>query len=277
MKKIYTTLFLIGIAILSNAAERTWIISNGFSIPVNNSSLTSGSPTIYTTTSQNGNWPSTLCTSNCSEGLEIALNYKTVTKNSIYAPSSSPLKGYVFGGALQIDGQASQTTPPTIPSLDYFSVNVSGNATISIYCIPKDANSKTLNIANSAGTVIGTFTTSSNNSTSNTEYLSATYTGGATKLTIYPTYTRDYNVSCLFIYAITVIDNPTTEDYSAQAETKLKKLGLELQNENAEEVVIYNLSGIKVLSSYQTSINISALPQGLYVAKTANGCMKFIR
>jgi hypothetical protein len=57
----------------------------------------------------------------------------------------------------------------------------------------------------------------------------------------------------------------------------LKKAGDALVNPTALSVEVYSVTGVKVLTSAKTSINVSELPQGVYVAKTAKGSLKFIK
>jgi len=50
-----------------------------------------------------------------------------------------------------------------------------------------------------------------------------------------------------------------------------------LVNPTALSVEVYSVTGVKALTSNKTSINVSALPLGVYVAKTAKGTLKFIK
>lgn len=55
----------------------------------------------------------------------------------------------------------------------------------------------------------------------------------------------------------------------------LKKTGSELINSTSLTVDIYNTLGARVLSTKETSINLSSLTKGVYVAKTDAGVLKF--
>lgn len=284
MKKIYIALTLLSFAFFANATERVWVIGNG--IELKSDTAWASLPLVYTTKKttalDNTSWTATKVTGDLTlnpTGLEISKNNKVWGKSKP-AATGSYFSGYTFGQTYQIDGLTPGVIEPAIPNRSYFAFNVAGNATITIYCNPKDAVSKTLNIVNESGDIVGTFVTNAVSSTNaaSTETVTSIYTGPATKLTVYPTYALNFNINCLYIYAISVIDTPpTTNNYSAQAETKLMKVGEVLQNEEAEDVVVYNLSGVKVLSSHETEIQISALPKGIYVANTAKGSMKFIK
>ncbi|NDP20537.1 MAG: hypothetical protein GZ091_05605 [Paludibacter sp.] len=55
----------------------------------------------------------------------------------------------------------------------------------------------------------------------------------------------------------------------------LKKSGNELVNPTNLEVIVYNTLGARILNSKESSINLSGLTKGVYVAKTNAGVLKF--
>jgi len=57
----------------------------------------------------------------------------------------------------------------------------------------------------------------------------------------------------------------------------LSKVNGELANPTNLDVEIYNVLGAKVLTSKAPSISISSLADGVYVAKTAQGTLKFVK
>jgi len=282
MKKIYLALAILTSALAANAAttERVWLFGNfGLSLPADNSSAPLTAPETYTTAKttplDETTWTGTKCTSPCSLGLELCKNYKISAASK---PDPNGTYG-TFGGRFQLDGFSTAIAPPAIPTTSYLAFNVAGNAAITLYCNPKDAVAKTLNVVNSSGTVLTTASTTatSSSSSTNAEIVTINYTGPATRLTIYPTYALNFNISCLYIYAIRVVDNTSTEVNESTTEVALKKVGEQLQNDEAEEVEVYTVLGAKVLSSSKTAIDISGLASGVYIAKTPTGSMKFIK
>lgn len=63
----------------------------------------------------------------------------------------------------------------------------------------------------------------------------------------------------------------------AIASDLLKKVGSELVNPTNLDVEVYSVSGVKVLSSSAASISVSGLANGAYIAKTAEGTLKFVK
>lgn len=279
MKRIYLMLLIFATCLFANATERLWNFTNGKGMPVNVNYYSSQLPapefytTVLTVPADYTSWISTLCTSSCSQGLELCKNYKIAGVSKV-----NPTFG-TFSGDFQLDGLTPAVTPPAIPTTSYLSFNVDGNVDITLYCNPKDAVAKILNVVNSSGVVVQTITTSAVSSPLNTnaEVITVTYTGPATKLTIYPTYSYNYNISCLFIYAIAVKDNPPTIINENVAAVAIKKVGNQIQNDKAASVEIYTVLGAKVLVSSETSIDISGLASGVYIARTSSGSLKFIK
>jgi hypothetical protein len=74
-----------------------------------------------------------------------------------------------------------------------------------------------------------------------------------------------------------VTDSSTSPVSETQTASNLKKAGDTLINEEGQEVEIYTVLGTKVLSSTETSIDISALANGVYIAKTPTGSLKFVK
>ncbi|MBN1463041.1 MAG: hypothetical protein JXK08_09710 [Flavobacteriaceae bacterium] len=63
----------------------------------------------------------------------------------------------------------------------------------------------------------------------------------------------------------------------AIASELLKKVANELVNPTNLEVEVYSVAGVKVLSSSAASISVSGLANGAYIAKTAEGTLKFVK
>lgn len=280
MKKIYLTLVVLAFLCAANATERMWIFANfGLSLPVDYSASPLSGPEIYTTVKtiplDETSWTGTNCTSSCSQGLELCKNYKISTAAK---PDQAGVYGS-FGARFQLDGLTPAVVPPAIPVTSYLAFEVIGNATITLWCNPKDAAAKPMNVVNSSGAVVATGTTSAVSSGSNpyAELVTINYTGAATRLTIYPTYALNQNISCLYIYAIKVVDSPPTDIQENQVTAPLKKVGNQIQNEEAASVEIYTVLGAKVLASSETSIDIAGLASGVYIARTSTGSLKFIK
>jgi hypothetical protein len=287
MKRI-SLLLLLTISFLpfinaGTTTQRTWIIGNfGIDYATANHSTTQlSAPEVYTTVLVTPNDPSTWtgtkqtgALSANPTGLEVCPNYR-ISSASKADPNTTTGYG-TFGGKMQLQGFATAVVSPAIPTTSYLSFNVSGSATIKIYCNPVDATTKTLNFANTAGTVVNTVTSSAVSSSNNSyaEVLTVSYTGGATKLTIYPTFS---NTAYLYIYAIDVVESTTTDIQEHSNDINIKQAGNILENSDGENIEIYTITGNKVLSSNQTSIDLSNLSGGVYIAKTAKGSIKFIR
>lgn len=282
MKKIYLTLIVVASLVTASAGERMWIFSNGFTFPIDNSGTSLPAPEIYTTVKtiplDEASWTATKCVSSCSQGLELCKNYK-ISSAAKPSDANTPSTYGEFGARFQLDGLTPAVVPPAIPVTSYLAFEVIGNATITLWCNPKDAVAKTMNVVNSNGTFVTTATTSAVSSSSNSyaEIVTINYTGSATKLTIYPTYALNQNISCLYIYAIKVVDTATSDLNEASSALALKKAGNQLINNEGELIEIYTVMGAKVLASAQTSIDISNLAPGVYIAKTATGSMKFVK
>lgn len=279
MKKIYSSFLFLSVILFANATERTWIINSGKGFEAINHSISGNelsAPEVYTTIKQvaldNASWTSTKVSGQLDSyptGLELSSTYKIALNNKTFTLSDGSTSTTDL--RLQLTGLAS--VPTSIPTANYVAFNVDGNATITLNCLTTTTTgSSTINLMNTSSSVVATANCTTGSSNITTEVITINYTGSATKLYLFSSTTTGINV-----YSITVVDNPATETYSAQAETKLKKVGSILQNEEAEDVVVYNLSGVKVLSSHETEIQISALPKGVYVANTAKGSMKFIK
>ena len=87
-----------------------------------------------------------------------------------------------------------------------------------------------------------------------------------------------YGDNGIYVYGIDATNvGPITGIKDAISSDLLKKAGDALVNPTALSVEVYSVTGVKALTSNKTSINVSALPLGVYVAKTAKGTLKFIK
>lgn len=279
MKRVYLLILLAIISfVVLNARERVWLFGNGFTIPTDNSSSMLPAPELWNTVKlvafDETSWTASLCSSSCTDALEVCKNYRLSAASK---PDPDGVYGS-FGGRIRLDGPNPAVSLPSLPVTSYLAFNVLGNTTIIIYCNPSDAVAKTLNVANSSGSLVGSTTSSAIATTSatNAEKLTINYSGAATKLTIYPTWTYSTGTSILNVYAIKVIDTATTSIDEA-SKIVLKKVGNQLLNENALAVEIFTVLGAKVLASSETSIDISGLASGVYIARTPTGSIKFIK
>jgi hypothetical protein len=73
------------------------------------------------------------------------------------------------------------------------------------------------------------------------------------------------------------IEKLTAASSDAISSSLLKKVADELVNPTNLEVEVYSVSGVKVLTSSEASISISGLANGAYIAKTAEGTLKFVK
>lgn len=280
MKKIYLSLFLFIVTLTAQAGDRVWNFYYGFPVE-NHSSFSLSSPVNYTTAKQvaldETSWSATLCAgtlvSGCEQGLELCPNFKIAGA----AKADSAYFFKEFGGRMQLYGFTSPNVPPTIPTENYFSFNVDGDVTVKFYLNPKLDGALTLNVINTTGSLVGTMTTSALGDGLNlfAEEPTFEYTGPATTLTFYPTYT---NLTSMYIYAIQVTDVVATSTENAIESTfSLKKVGSQLQNDEGASVEVYSITGSKVLSSTETRIDIAGLSSGVYIARTPTGSMKFMK
>lgn len=276
MKKIYLSLIILGFLLNANATERVWNFTNGFQIKdYSSANLAQAEP--WTSIKNAGTdytaYTATKCLSSCTQALELCKNYKTITKTK--ADTATTFGN--FGQAFNFSGSATIPTATAIPVVDYIAINVAGNVNISFYCNPQTAVARTFRIVNSSGVVVNTLVTSAVSSPGNpgTEVITASYVGPATKLTIYPAFD---NTSIVFLYAVICNDNPPAAiNEVASSKVTVKKVGNQLQNEQAEQVQIYTVLGSKIMSSSETTIDISGLANGVYIARTVNGSLKFIK
>lgn len=74
-----------------------------------------------------------------------------------------------------------------------------------------------------------------------------------------------------------VINDVPGSSSNAIASSLLSKVNQELVNPTNLEVEVYSVSGVKVLSSSAASISVSGLANGAYIAKTAEGTLKFVK
>lgn len=74
-----------------------------------------------------------------------------------------------------------------------------------------------------------------------------------------------------------VVGDASTAIPGVVADNLLMKRGDELVNPTNLKVDIYNISGASVLNSNESSINLSGLPRGVYIANTNAGALKFIK
>lgn len=76
---------------------------------------------------------------------------------------------------------------------------------------------------------------------------------------------------------ISKIERTTSGSNDAISSSLLSKVADELVNPTNLEVEVYSVSGVKVLTSSAASISVSGLANGAYIAKTAEGTLKFVK
>ncbi|MDD3319827.1 MAG: hypothetical protein PHS59_00070 [Paludibacter sp.] len=76
--------------------------------------------------------------------------------------------------------------------------------------------------------------------------------------------------------AIAWVIDGTSGFSTVLAASLLNKVGNELVNPTNLEVEVYNTLGARVISSKETSIPVTGLANGVYVAKTTKGYLKFV-
>ena len=84
-------------------------------------------------------------------------------------------------------------------------------------------------------------------------------------------------VGLIYIAQIQVSSENLVNNIENATTKTLSKAGSNLINTDNLEVDIYNITGTKVLTSTESEINVSGLSQGVYVAKTNQGILKFVK
>lgn len=72
-----------------------------------------------------------------------------------------------------------------------------------------------------------------------------------------------------------VVAGNTTGIHTVVPTNLLNKMGDQLVNPDNLDVAIYNIMGVRILSTKETAINVSGLSKGVYIAKTKAGVLKF--
>lgn len=123
------------------------------------------------------------------------------------------------------------------------------------------------------------------------DFANSTVTGGtstSTSVVAGGTFSLTANSTSVTITSVTVgsttykpkfmsVNVTTTGIKDAISSDLLNKAGDALVNPTALSVEVYSVTGVKILTSNKTSINVSELPTGVYVAKTDKGVLKFIK
>ncbi len=258
MKKVYLLLmFFVASTMLVNATDKTWEFSSDGSVQQDNSSTHLSAPYDF-------------------NGLELSPDFRVGN-----TPKNDPRSGVENLGNLshylRLHGASPAVSTPTIPTLDYVSFDVDGDAEIRILALNVISTPQTIRCVNSVGVEVGTFTSTLFSTSSDTcQVLKIFYNGPATTMTLYNTSgsASDY----MRIWAVEVRPYVPTANANAVASTfVLRKVGAQLQNTTSESVDVYTIQGSKVLSSSDTNIDISGLAVGIYIASTPSGSMKFIK
>ncbi len=159
----------------------------------------------------------------------------------------------------------------------YFEFNVTAASTISVYAKSGSSENRVLYILDVTNNVILNSTDYTLPSDGTKKQITAT-TSGACKVVVAGGATvgtlGDGTGGSISVYGISY--GPATAVKDAISSDLLKLAGDVLVNPTNLEVEVYSVAGVKVLSSSDASINVSAL-SGAFVAKTAEGTLKFVK
>ncbi|MDR3704523.1 MAG: hypothetical protein P4L28_01285 [Paludibacteraceae bacterium] len=268
MKKLFLAVALVAASLSAGAlTSPTYtffapnsVTENGTAVTAD-VTLTSGNSATFVSTATGGSGTLTYVTTSTSAP---SYNYKTT--NSAF---------HIYGNAGTTSADSVQLYSRfTIPNKSTFTLGAftttGGNLTV--HYAPNGTTTRGITVSVN-GTVV--LTSAPASYTTKYEYVSAstplaagTYAAGTVVITGY--------TNTILLYGID-IDGVTLGIKDAISSDILKKTGDALVNPTALSVDVYSVTGVKALTSNKTSINVSALPQGVYVAKTAKGTLKFIK
>lgn len=239
MKKLFLAVALIATTFTANAVDKIWDISN----------FTVASYEVWTVVDQLG------------LGADVAKAIAIDANNKTYGTYSCT-KRLKMGGSGEV-GVAR-----------YLAIKVDGNSTLGIavmssssgvdrWCQIKTASGVFVDSVSAPGVTDGLIKPVS-------------YVGGPTTLCLFSS-NSGINFYVITATNVTAGDPTPVAVSDAIASSLLSKVGNDLVNPTNLEVEVYSVLGAKVLTSSAASISVSGLASGVYVAKTAEGTLKFIK
>jgi hypothetical protein len=198
------------------------------------------------------------------DGLTFNNGTNTNTNFCAITTNNKTINGVPYTHRMQLNGAGYGTgANSAAPTQRYLSFNVSGNSTIQ-YAFITGSSSATRSIIISDGTQVLKAESDANVGT----YGTYSYTGGAATLYV-------YGDAAINIYMLAVSNlAAAVQQISADL---LAKQGDALVNPTGLEVEILSVTGASVLKSSEASISLASLPKGIYIAKTSQGTLKFIK
>jgi len=245
MKKIVLLVAFAATVFAASAVDKTWIF-DGSSAFGTGPGLTGAQET------------KTIDGLTFNNGTNTNTNFCAITTNT------KTINGVTYTHRMQTNGAGfAGGADQGVPTQRYLSFNVNGNSTIQ-YAFITGSSSATRSIIISDGTSVLNSLSDSNTGT----YGSYSYTGGAATLYV-------YGDAAINIYMLAVT-NLTAAVQQVSADL-LAKQGDALVNPTGLEVEVLSVTGTSVLKSSDLTISLATLPKGIYIAKTSEGTLKFIK
>lgn len=259
MKKLFLAVALVAASFSASAADKTW----------NFTSWTLGNQAFPTHLDALG---AIVYESVTIDGLGITSNLTNPNAGAISA-NSKTIGGVSFTIRCQTNGGGYSTTTgvKATPTQRFLSFKVDGNSAIKVYFISGSgtaaAPAPRSAIISDGTTVLAELVDQSTGS-----LLEYSYVGGPKVLYVY----GDAAINIYQINATNVNVGYVAASKDAISSDLLKLAGETLVNPTNLAVEVYSVAGVKVLSSSDASINVSGL-SGAFVAKTAEGTLKFVK
>lgn len=250
MKKLFLAVALIATTLTANAVDKQWNFSTWALTP-------GGYPAAYTVVD------------------ELMLCNPTLSATfGVIDGSNKTIDAVSYTQRIKLGGGGGVVAPTYKPTQRTLAVNVAGNSTIAIAFVTGSTGASRSCIVTDGTNLVGTAAESLNAGVT----LNCTYTGGPATLYIYGDASINiFNISITNVTTASATSPLATSVADAVASDVLSKVGDELVNPTNLEVEVYSVLGAKVLTSSAASISVSGLANGVYVAKTAEGTLKFIK
>lgn len=250
MKKLFLAVALIATTFTANAVDKDWNFSTWALQPL-------GYPAAYTIVD------------------ELMLCNPTVSPTfGVIDGSNKTIDAVAYTQRFKMGGAGGVVAPTYKPVQRTIAFNVAGNSTIKVGFVTGSTGASRSVLITDGTNLIATAAESLNTGIS----CNASYVGPAATIYIY----GDASINIFDIQATNVTTASVTSPLAsgineAAASDVLSKVGDNLVNPSNLEVSVYTVLGAKVLTSSAASISVSGLANGVYVATTAEGTLKFIK
>lgn len=279
MKKLFLAVSLLAASFLGASAQTVWDFSTLTGM------TTSGSTNnTYATQGVKSNLGYFINPNGTGTTYKTAFDCDFSSKSaftSVQGTSSGPVYSGAYAGEklnvrLKLGGKGASSTDanPNMPSSNFVYFKVTGNTNIAVFF---RSSTSTPTDGRKLYITDGTNLLNSYQATNDAQnYITASYTGGSGTIYIYGL-ENAYN-----LYRIEATTNVgTTVEIPAGVKQVsadlLAKQGDALVNPTGLAVDIYSVMGAVVVKSSDALISLTSLPKGVYVAKTSEGILKFIK